>query len=171
MPHGLRVSTGSALGLALRRALLGGFVALGSASIGQAHEVYLMNSNHTDYNWNATAAQYDAAMLAELDFYLQQIAATAGNPVEEQARYTPDNWWWLYLYEQNRTPGEFAELIAAIQSGHITIPLNPFVTLYGALPTEAVIRAGYYPGRMARQHGIEFLLAEDIENHTNPWGL
>jgi alpha-mannosidase len=141
------------------------------ASGAQAHEVYLMNSNHTDYNWNATAAQLDAAMLAELDFYLQQIAATAGNPPEEQARYTPDNWWSLYLYEENRTPAQFAKLIAAIQSGHITIPLNPLVTLYGALPTEAMIRAGYYPGRMERQHGIQFLLAQDIENHTNPWGL
>ncbi len=72
-----------------------------------SHEVYLMNSNHTDYNWNATATEYDAAMLAELDYYLQQIADTAGAPPEEQARYTPDNWWWLYLYEQNRTPEQF----------------------------------------------------------------
>jgi alpha-mannosidase len=136
-----------------------------------AHEVYVMNSNHTDYNWNAPAAEYDAAMLAELDYYLQQIADTAGAPAEEQARYTPDNWWWMYLYEHNRTPEEFAELLDAIRSGHITIPLNPFVTLYGALPTEAAIRAGYYPGRIARRHGLEFLLAENIENHTSPWGL
>ena len=136
-----------------------------------SHEVYLMNSNHTDYNWNATAAEYDAAMLAELDYYLQQIADTAGAPPEEQARYTPDNWWWLYLYEHNRTPEQFAELLDAIRSGHITIPLNPFVTLYGALPTEAVIRAGYYPGRIGREYGIDFPLAEAIENHTSPWGL
>ena len=135
------------------------------------HEVYLMNSNHTDYNWNATAAEYDAAMLAELDYYLQQIANTAGAPPEEQARYTPDNWWWLYLYEHNRTPEQFAELLDAIRSGHVTIPLNPFVTLYGALPTEAVIRAGYYPGRIGREYGIDFPLAEAIENATSPWGL
>jgi len=135
------------------------------------HEVYLMDSNHTDYNWNATAAEYDAAMLAELDFYLQQIEDTAGAPQEEQARYTPDNWWWLYLYEHNRTPEQFAELLDAIRSGHITIPLNPFVTLYGALPTEAVIRAGYYPGRIGRKYGIDFPLAEAVENHTIPWGL
>ena len=136
-----------------------------------AHEAYLMNSNHTDYNWNATAAEYDAAMLSELDFYLQRIEATAGDPAAEQARYVPDNWWWLYLYEHNRTPAEFEILLDAIRSGHITIPLNPFVTLYGALPTETAIRAGYYPARIGRDHGLEFLLAENIENHTSPWGL
>ncbi|MEJ2583025.1 MAG: glycoside hydrolase, partial [Acidobacteriota bacterium] len=140
------------------------------------HEVYLMNSNHTDYNWNATAAEYDAAMLAELDYYLQQIADqqitdTAGNDPEEQARYTPDNWWWMYLYEQNRSPEQFAALIEAVRSGHITVPLNPFVTLYGAMPTEAVIRAGYYPGRIGRKYDIEFPLAEAVENRTSPWGL
>jgi alpha-mannosidase len=140
------------------------------APVSQAHEVYLMNSNHTDYNWNATAAEYDQFMMQEIGYYLDQIAATAGNPTHEQARYTADNWWFLYLYETRR-PGRFPELVSAIESGHITIPLNPFVTLYGALPTEAVVRAGYYPGRMERQYGISFPLAENTENHTNPWGL
>jgi alpha-mannosidase len=130
-----------------------------------------MNSNHTDYNWNATAAEYDAAMLAELDYYLQQIVDTSSAPLEEQARYAPDCWWFMYLYEKNRTAGQFAELIDAIRSGHITIPLNPFVTLFGALPTETAIRAGYYPGRIARRYGLEFPLAEYRENHTSPWGL
>jgi alpha-mannosidase len=142
-----------------------------TGGVAGAHDVYVMNSNHTDYNWNATAAEYDAAMLSELDYYLQQIAATSSAPVGEQARYTTDNWWWMWLYEHHRTPAQFADLIDAIRSGHLTVPLNPFVTLYGALPTEAVIRAGYYPGRIARQYGIEFRLAENVENHTNPWGL
>ncbi len=141
-----------------------------AAPMSQAHEVYLMNSNHTDYNWNATAAEYDQFMMQEIGYYLDQIAATAGNPTHEQARYTADNWWFLYLFETRR-PARFPELVSAIESGHITIPLNPFVTLYGALPTEAVVRAGYYPGRMERQYGISFPLAENTENHTNPWGL
>jgi alpha-mannosidase len=156
--------------LAVRRALLTALLAaLPRAS--PAHAVYLMNNNHTDYNWNATAAEYDAAMLAEMDFYLDQIDATGGAPPEEQARYAADNWWWLWLYEKNRTPEQFDRLLDAIRSGHITVPLNPFVTLYGALPTEAAIRAGYYPGRMMRRHGLQFLTAENIENHTSPWGL
>ena len=137
------------------------------------HDVYMMNSNHTDYNWNATAAAYDAAMLQELDYYLAQIAATAGAPPEEQARYVPDHWYWLWLYEANRTPAEFQVLIDAIRSGHITVPLNPFVTLYGAMATETTIRAGYYPGRIQRQFDIDFRLADDgttyfLEANPNP---
>ena len=56
--------------------------------------------------------------------------------------YRPDNWWWMYLYEHNRSPEQFAQLLDAVESGHITIALNPFVTLYGVLPTEAAICAG-----------------------------
>ena len=47
-------------------------------------------------------------MLSDLDYYLAQIAATAGNPPVEQARYVPDCWWWLYLYEHHRSPAQFA---------------------------------------------------------------
>ncbi len=141
------------------------------SSVANGHDVYMMNSNHTDYNWNATAAEYEAAMLAELDYYLAQIAATANHPPEEQARYVPDCWWWLYLYQQYRSPAQFLELVEAIRSEHLTIPINPFVTLYGALPTEAAIRAGYYPAKIARQYDLELPLAEYRENHTSPWGL
>ena len=136
-----------------------------------AHRVYLMNDNHTDYGWNDTTEHYDASMLSELDFYLDEIDRTSGNPPAEQARFNADCWWYLYLYEKNRTPAQFQRLITAMRSGHITVPLNPFVTLYGAMPTEAAIRAGYYPGRIARQYEVSFNLAQDIENASIPWGL
>jgi outer membrane protein assembly factor BamE (lipoprotein component of BamABCDE complex) len=99
--------------------------------------VYVANDDHTDYGWNATVPAYESAMLSELDYYLGQVAATAGNPSGEQSRFNADNWYYLYLYQKNRSAAQFQSLINAIQSGHITIPLNPFVTLYGALPTEA----------------------------------
>src|SRR5262245_7993653 len=103
----------------------------------EAHTVYVAVDNHTDYGWNATTDAYDASMLSELDYYLGRIGATAGRPGVEQARFNADCWWYVYLYEHNRTPAQFATLIGALQSGHINVPLNPFVTLYGALPTEA----------------------------------
>src|SRR5262249_41794750 len=93
-------------------------------------------------------------------------------PVDEQSRYTADNWWYLWLYEKNRSAADFADLIAKIQDGHITVPLNPFVTLYGAMSTEMAIRAGYYPGRISRKYGIQFPLSyPSVENATMPFGL
>jgi alpha-mannosidase len=143
-----------------------------AAAAASAHTVYLANDNHTDYNWNATAAEYDAAMLAELDYYRARVDATAGSPPDEQSRYVADGWWWLWLYEKHRPAEAFADLVAKLRSGHITVPLNPFVTLYGAMSTEMAIRAGYYPGRMARRHGIPFVLGyASVENETAPWGL
>ena len=133
--------------------------------------LYLANDDHVDYGWNDTVANYESAMLSELDYYLAQIASTAGNPPATQARFSADGWYTAWLYRQQRSPAQFQALIDAMQSGHITVPLNPMVTLYGALPTEAAIRAGYWPGRIARQYGVDFRVAQDIENQTNPWGL
>lgn len=145
--------------------------ALVVAAPAEAHELYLAIDNHTDYGWNATTAAYDQAMLAELDFFLAGIAASKDAPPAEQVRYVADCWWWLKLYEDHRSPAEFAALLQAIQSGHVTVPLHPFVLLFGAMPTEAVIRAGSYPGRMSRKHGLAFQTAHQMENHTIPWGL
>ncbi|MBI3784223.1 MAG: hypothetical protein HY270_12575, partial [Deltaproteobacteria bacterium] len=135
------------------------------------HHVYMMNDNHTDYGWNDTVSNYESAMLSELDYYIARVAATSGAPAAEQARYNCDGWYWLWLYKQNRTASQYQALIDDMQSGHITAPLNPMVTLYGALQTEAAIRAGYYPGKLQRQYGSPFLLAQAIENETIPWGI
>jgi len=139
------------------------------AAIG--HTLYLANDDHTDYGWNDTTDAYDAAMLSELDYYLDQVDATAGDAEIEQARFSADCWWYLRLYEDNRSDEDFSRLIDAMRSGHVTVPLNPFVTLYGVLPTEAAIRAGYYPGRVERAHGVSFRIGLDMENTTIPWGL
>src|SRR5262245_25394838 len=147
-------------------------VCLSTGSGARAHTAYLAPDNHTDYGWNAPTATYDSTMLAEIDYYRAQANATAGAPVDEQSRYTADNWWYLWLYEKNRSAADFADLIAKIQDGHITVPLNPFVTLYGAMSTEMAIRAGYYPGRISRKYGIQFPLSyPSVENATMPFGL
>ena len=119
--------------------LLGAALCLASVRA-SAHTIYLAPDNHTDYGWNASTDTYESAMLAELDFYLARIAATTGDAPEEQARYNADCWYYLWLYEHHRTPSQFQALVTAMQTGHIQVPLNPFVTLYGALPTEAAIR-------------------------------
>lgn len=143
-----------------------------SASTAHAHDLYLAHDNHLDYAAQSTPAEQDQLLLEELDFYLAQIAATAGNPPPLQARYNLDSWWALKLYEERRTPEEFAALIEAMLSGHLSVPINPFIELYGAMPAEAAIRASYYPGRIERQHfGVLFPTAVSTDSHGAPWGL
>src|SRR5262249_37938476 len=76
-----------------------------------------------------------------------------------------------YLYQKNRNDAQFQALIDAMLNGHVTVPLNPFVELYGGMPTEGAIRAGYYAGRIQRQYGVPFLTAQEMENATIPWGI
>ncbi len=173
-----KASTAVPLSASFRRRSFGAAAAMAVAvtyalAMGPAagHDLYLMNDNHTDYGWNASPEALDQAMLNELDYYLDQIARAADRPAEEQPRFAADCWWYLYNYQQHRSPDQFQRLIAAMRSGHISVPLNPLVQLYGAMPTEAAIRAGYYPGRIERQYGVAFRRAQNIENHTSPWGL
>jgi alpha-mannosidase len=136
-----------------------------------AHTIYVANDDHTDYGWNDTTTAYDASLLAQMDFFLDQIAATAANTPAEQARFSADIWYYLWLYQHNRTVPQFQRAMDAMKSGHLTVALNPFVVLFGALPTEAAIRAGNWPGRLERQFGVPFLTAQEMENDTIPWGI
>ncbi|MDX2166289.1 MAG: dockerin type I domain-containing protein [Deltaproteobacteria bacterium] len=145
-------------------------LAIASAVSAQPHTLYLANDDHTDYGWNASTATYDQAMLGEIDLALARLAASR-DPSAERPRFNADCWYYVWLYERERSPQQFAALIDAIAAGDVTVPLNPFVTLYGALPTEAAIRAGSYPGQLERRYGIGFPLAQDIEDQTSPWGI
>ena len=158
------------LGL-LTRCLVVAAVTL-AAEAASARKVYVANENHTDYGWNDTVGDYEASMLSELDYYRGRIDATASDPVDQRTRFAADCWYYLWLYERNRSAGEFQDLINKIQAGSISVPLNPFVTLYGALSTEAAIRASYYPGRIQRRYsGTQFLVGEAMESNTIPWGM
>lgn len=151
--------------------LLGATFALCAVAEAGAADVYLMNDNHTDYGWNATVEQIEDAMAAELDYYLDQIDRTADLEPELRAKYAADSWWYLYVYLQRSTPKQIDRLLRAVRADSITFPLNPLVELYGAMTTEAAIRAGYWPGRMQRLYGISFPRAQSMENATMPWGL
>jgi alpha-mannosidase len=151
--------------------IVGVACALVSPSRALAHRAYLVNDNHTDYGWNDTVENYETSMLSELDYYRGRVDATAANPPAEQAHFNADNWYYIYLYQKNRSPTAFQDLIDKVIAGNITVPLNPFVELYGAMPTEGAIRGGYYPGRIERQYGVPFLLAQQMEDQTIPWGL
>lgn len=137
----------------------------------QVKKIYLANDDHTDYMWTANEAAYNTAFVKMLDYYLQQIDATKGKPVDFQARFNCDGSYWLRVYEKYRSPAQFNKLITAIRSGHISSPLTALVSTYGAQPTEAVLRGMYHAGQLERRFDLRFPLAVSMENQTLPLGL
>jgi len=121
--------------------------------------------------WSGNEAQYDSAFVKMLDYHLDKIHATKGNPSNYQNRYNCDGSYWLRAYQKYRSPEQFKRLISAIKSGHISSTLNSVVSCYGAQPTEVAIRGMYYAGHLERQYNIRFLMASAMENNTMPLGL
>ncbi|OGP57839.1 MAG: hypothetical protein A2162_00575 [Deltaproteobacteria bacterium RBG_13_52_11b] len=149
-----------------------------SCSIGGSNEpsdqrrrIYIANDDHTDYIWLADEDSHRDAFLRMFDYYLDQADATAANPSDFQSRFSADGSFWLWTYQKNKSTQEFQRLIGRILDGHITIPLQPLVLCYGAMPAEAVIRSMYYPGRIERAFGVPFELSCAMENQTLPYGL
>lgn len=136
-----------------------------------AKRIYIALDDHTDYMWTADEATYRQAFLNMIDYYLNLADTTAGNPAEFQSRFNCDGSFWLWTYEKNRTPDQYNRLIGRIRDGHISVPLNPLVILYGGAPAEAVLRGMYYPGKIERREGLRFHLAVSMENQTLPYGL
>lgn len=161
-----RPRTLSALGAA---ALAAALTATSAADAQQ--RVYLGNDDHTDYFWTGTDVTYRAAFLAMLDYYLDQIDRTATNAPDFRGRFTCDNNLWVWEYERNRTPAQFARLVSRLRDGSITMSMQSLVPLYGAMPTEAVLRDLYYSGRLERRYGLDFNVVQAMENMTLPGGV
>src|SRR5437868_6120422 len=73
--------------------------------------IYLAPDDHTDYMWTLDEEGYRQAFVEMLDFYLNQIDATAGNPSPSQARWNCDGSFWLWIYEHNKSAADFNRLI------------------------------------------------------------
>ncbi|MEK9136200.1 MAG: glycoside hydrolase, partial [Bacteroidota bacterium] len=146
-------------------------VLLFSDSTAQQKRIYIANDDHTDYIWTANEAAYKDAFLNMLDYYLTQADQTDTLPSDFQGRFNADGNFWMWTYQKNRSPQQFQRLISRIRDAHITIPMQTLVELFGAMPTEAVLRAMYYSGRIERQHNLRFELAVNMENQTLSYGL
>ncbi len=160
-PSTLRTLGGAALAAALTA----------SSAAHAQQRVYLGNDDHTDYFWTGTDVTYRAAFLAMLDYYLDQIDRTATNPSDFRGRFTCDNNLWVWEYERNRSPAQFARLVSRLRDGSITMSMQSLVPLYGAMPTEAVLRDLYYAGRLERRYGLDFSVVQAMENMTLPGGV
>jgi alpha-mannosidase len=137
----------------------------------QLKRIYLASDDHTDFMWTANEAAYDSAFVHMLDYYLNQIDSTKSNPDDFQSRFNCDGSYWMQAYQRYRSPEQFERLIAAIKSGHISVPLHALINCYGGMPTEAAIRGMYYAGQMERKYDLRFRMAGTMENNTLPLGM
>ncbi|MEZ4647926.1 MAG: glycoside hydrolase [Candidatus Eisenbacteria bacterium] len=151
--------------------LLAVFVGLAPRAFGQTSRIYLANDDHTDYFWSGDDVEYRDVFLSMLDYYMQQAEDTESNPADSRGRFNCDGSYWVWEYEQNKSAAEFDRLVDHLRAGTITMPLHTLVELYGAMPTEAVLRNMYYAGRLERRHDLRFPLVSAIENQTMPAGV
>jgi alpha-mannosidase len=140
-------------------------LAAGLLAAGEQKRIYLAPDDHTDYMWTADEETYRKAFLETLDYYLDQADA------DPRARWNTDGAFWVWTYERDRAPAQFARLIERMRSGHITVPATALVSCYGGMPAEAALRGLYYAGELERRFGLRFPLANAMENQTQPYGL
>jgi alpha-mannosidase len=147
-------------------------IAFTATAFGQdAKRYYIANDDHTDYEWSADADTYANCFVDLIDFHLRLAGLTANNPSEYKNRFNCDGSFWLWNYQQKKSPAEFDHLMARVKDGTINVPLNTLVSCYGAQPMEAVLRGFYYAGRLERQYNVRFPTALAMENQTLPLGL
>jgi alpha-mannosidase len=147
------------------------FILVSAMQAQPVKRIYLGNDDHTDFMWTANETDYNAAFVKMLDYYLDQIDATKSNPEDFQARFNCDGSYWMQAYQKQRTPKQFERLIAAIKSGHISMPLHPLINCYGGMPTEAAFRGMFYAGQIERKYDLRFSMAGSMENNTIPLGM
>jgi len=133
--------------------------------------IYIANDDHTDYMWSGDEKTYRDAFLKTLDFYIKLNDSTANNPYQFQSKWNCDGSLWVYEYEKNRTPLQFAKLVEQIKNGKITVPLNTTVSVNGIAPLEVTLRDMYYAGSLERKYGLELFLAFNMEDQVLPLGL
>ena len=141
------------------------------AETAQQKRIDIANDDHTDFMWTADADTYANTFVEMLDYHLKLADETAGNQPAYRNRFNADGSYWLWNYEQKKTPAEFSRLITRIKDGTISVPLNTLVSCYGGQPAEAVLRGMYYAGRMERRHDLRFRIASAMEDQTLPLGL
>lgn len=143
-----------------------------SQANGQQRRLYIANDDHTDYIWTANAETYRLAFINQLDYYINLMETQNGDiPEAFQHRYNCDNSLWVYEYEKAKPASDFQRLVNQIQSGHISVPFNPLIPLYGGQNAEIALRGMYYAGYLEQKYGIDIDLAVTMENQTIPLGI
>ena len=141
--------------------------------LAQQKRIYIANDDHIDYLWSADENTYRHAFVNMLDFYIRKADSTIriGLQPDLQSRFNCDGSFWLWTYEQNKTPAEVNALINKIKSGHISVPYNAVASCYGGMPAEAVVRGMYYAGSLERRFNLDLDIALAMEHATMSLGL
>ena len=129
---------------------------LSSTAFAQQTRIYIANDDHTDFMWTADATTYASTFVEMLDWHLELADETAANPAPYRNRFNADGSYWLWNYEQKKTPAEFNRLMERVKDGTISAPLNTLVSCYGGQPVEAVLRGMYFSGRLERKYDFIF---------------
>jgi alpha-mannosidase len=154
--------------------LLTAFLAIIAVTIAifpQQKRFYISPDDHTDYYWLTDDVGYRGSFLRMLDFYLDQMDATQGNPSDTQMRWNADGSLWMWEWEHNRSPAQMSRFMDRIRDGHLSVAANALVLVQGGAPAETVLRGMYYPGLMERKYNVTFPLAIAMEDSTMPYGL
>ncbi len=146
-------------------------LALTTTVAAEPKRIYIANDDHTDYVWSGDEAQYRAAFISMLDYYMTQAENTANNPPDSRGRFNCDGNLWIWEYEHNKSAAQFQRLVGHLQAGTITMPLNAAALCFGGSPAEAVFRGMYYAGRLERRYNVRFPLVVAMENQTLPGGV
>jgi alpha-mannosidase len=121
--------------------------------------------------WTGDEEDYRRAHLEMIDYYLDLAQRSAAAPAPYRSRWHNDGAYWIWTYEKNKTPAQFARLMERVRDGTMSFPLNTVVATYGGTPMEAVLRDMYYAGDLERRFHIKVPLALAMENQTLPYGL
>jgi alpha-mannosidase len=140
-------------------------------SFSQERRIYIANDDHTDLMWTADEETYARSFVEMIDWNMGLSEQTSDLPTEFQNKFNCDGSYWLWCYEQKKTPQEMSRVIESLKKGTLSAPLNAVVSCYGGQSVEAVLRGMYYPGRLERKHDLRFHLAVAMENQTIPLGL
>jgi alpha-mannosidase len=139
----------------------------------EQNRIYIAPDDHTDFIWSATEAEYEKYFVDMLDYHVARADEDIRNgvPVNYQNRFTVDGAYWFWIYEKNRSSVDFLHLGERLKSGHFSVNMAALNIMYGAMPTEAVLRQMYYAGTLERRFGVRLPMAWSTENAGMPLGV
>jgi alpha-mannosidase len=132
--------------------------------------IYITNDNCPDYTWGFTEEQTRQAFADIVKSHLDEMNRTDKESTENQDRYnmavTQEALCFVEKYPERKD-----ELIQRIKEGRIYV--SPYLcnSLWALQSFESAIRTFYPARRLEKEWGINFDVAEHIEEPSLPWGV